>query len=113
MLHRSTVRWELLHSNFALPCGAGPCRSLLLLLTPLLPCATTQLPLHAPLLVASDVGQPIVLCCRRYKYFIFLNSSIKGPFVPNYMPPGWQWTQVRGLGRLVFGQASRLHGTCC
>ncbi|PRW33169.1 hypothetical protein C2E21_7839 [Chlorella sorokiniana] len=30
----------------------------------------------------------------RYKYFIFLNSSIKGPFVPNYMPAGWQWTQA-------------------
>lgn len=31
---------------------------------------------------------------RRYKYYIFLNSSIKGPFWPNYMPPRWQWTQA-------------------
>ncbi|KAL4854424.1 hypothetical protein ACK3TF_004779 [Chlorella vulgaris] len=30
----------------------------------------------------------------RYKYYLFLNSSIKGPFWPNYMPPGWQWTQA-------------------
>ncbi|KAL4421190.1 hypothetical protein ABPG77_010065 [Micractinium sp. CCAP 211/92] len=30
----------------------------------------------------------------RYKYYIFLNSSIKGPFVPAYMPGTWQWTQA-------------------
>ncbi|PSC69296.1 hypothetical protein C2E20_7243 [Micractinium conductrix] len=30
----------------------------------------------------------------KYKYYIFLNSSIKGPFVPSYMPVGWQWTQA-------------------
>ncbi|GAB4817920.1 hypothetical protein N2152v2_004966 [Parachlorella kessleri] len=29
-----------------------------------------------------------------YKYFIFLNSSVRGPFVPSYMPDGWQWTQA-------------------
>lgn len=45
-----------------------------------------------------------VSLCSRYKYFIFLNSSIKGPFVPNYMPQGWQWTQV---GRRI--HPSELH----
>lgn len=39
---------------------------------------------------------------RRYKYFIFLNSSVRGPFVPTYMPPQWQ---VRAAGRRV------LHGS--
>lgn len=28
---------------------------------------------------------------RTYKFFIFLNSSVKGPFLPTYMPPHWQW----------------------
>ena len=31
---------------------------------------------------------------RRYKYFIFLNSSVRGPFYPSYMPEGWQWTMA-------------------
>lgn len=30
----------------------------------------------------------------KYKYFIFLNSSVRGPFFPSYMPIGWQWTQA-------------------
>lgn len=29
-----------------------------------------------------------------YKYFIFLNSSVKGPFNPIYMPGSWQWTMA-------------------
>lgn len=28
----------------------------------------------------------------RYKYFIFLNSSVKGPFLPTWVPPEWHWT---------------------
>ncbi len=28
----------------------------------------------------------------KYAHFIFLNSSVRGPFVPMFMPPGWQWT---------------------
>lgn len=28
----------------------------------------------------------------KYKYFIFLNSSVKGPFVPKYYP--FHWTQT-------------------
>lgn len=32
--------------------------------------------------------------CSKYKYFIFLNSSVRGPFVPPYMPEGWQWTRA-------------------
>lgn len=31
---------------------------------------------------------------QKYKYFIFLNSSVKGPFFPSYMPAGWQWTDA-------------------
>ena len=31
---------------------------------------------------------------RRYKYFIFLNSSVRGPFYPSYMPLEWQWTMA-------------------
>jgi hypothetical protein len=27
-----------------------------------------------------------------YKYFIFLNSSVKGPFLPLWLPPFWHWT---------------------
>ena len=29
-----------------------------------------------------------------YKYYIFLNSSVRGPFVPSYMPHDWQWTNA-------------------
>ena len=28
----------------------------------------------------------------KYAHYIFLNSSVRGPFVPMFMPPGWQWT---------------------
>lgn len=38
---------------------------------------------------AADTGAR-----AKYKHFIFLNSSVRGPFVPNYLPPGWQWTQA-------------------
>ena len=31
---------------------------------------------------------------KRYKYFILLNSSVRGPFYPSYMPIGWQWTMA-------------------
>lgn len=31
---------------------------------------------------------------QKYKNFIFLNSSVRGPFTPHYLPPGWQWTQA-------------------
>lgn len=40
----------------------------------------------------------VVACClllphaQRYKYFIFLNSSVKGPFMPAWVPPEWHWT---------------------
>lgn len=30
---------------------------------------------------------------RKYRYFMFLNSSVRGPFVPSYMPTSWQWHQ--------------------
>ena len=28
----------------------------------------------------------------KYKYFVLLNSSVKGPFFPSWLPPKWQWT---------------------
>ena len=28
----------------------------------------------------------------RYKYFVFLNSSVKGPFFPSWLPSNWRWT---------------------
>lgn len=31
---------------------------------------------------------------RSYKYFIFLNSSVKGPFFPTWVPTNWQWTDA-------------------
>ena len=31
---------------------------------------------------------------RAYRYFIFLNSSVRGPFFPSYMPLHWQWTDA-------------------
>jgi hypothetical protein len=31
---------------------------------------------------------------RHYAYFIFLNSSVKGPFYPSWVPPGWHWTHA-------------------
>ena len=26
-----------------------------------------------------------------YQYFVFLNSSVRGPFIPSYMPKHWRW----------------------
>ena len=31
---------------------------------------------------------------RKYRHFIFLNSSVRGPFYPSYMPSSWQWTRA-------------------
>lgn len=42
-------------------------------------------------------GTIVLLSCvaaRRYKYFIMLNSSIKGPFFPQYMPKRWHWVDA-------------------
>lgn len=38
-----------------------------------------------------------------YEYFIFLNSSVRGPFFPSYMPRAWQWTQAftQGLTKVT------------
>jgi hypothetical protein len=33
-------------------------------------------------------------CCRRFHYFFFLNSSVRGPFAPLWVPPGWHWTHA-------------------
>lgn len=30
----------------------------------------------------------------RYSAFMFLNSGVRGPFVPSWVPPGWQWTMA-------------------
>ena len=29
-----------------------------------------------------------------YSFFIFINSSTKGPFYPSYMPLDWHWTHA-------------------
>ncbi|KAK9842595.1 hypothetical protein WJX81_008112 [Elliptochloris bilobata] len=31
---------------------------------------------------------------RRYRYFMFLNSSVRGPFYPSYQPAGWSWPRA-------------------
>jgi len=30
----------------------------------------------------------------RYRFFIFLNSSVRGPFIPSYLPAGWHWPRA-------------------
>ncbi|KAK9818280.1 hypothetical protein WJX72_010022 [[Myrmecia] bisecta] len=30
----------------------------------------------------------------KYRYFVFLNSSVRGPFYASYMPQDWQWTRA-------------------
>ncbi|KAI3431515.1 hypothetical protein D9Q98_004565 [Chlorella vulgaris] len=35
-----------------------------------------------------------VVDTSRYTYIIFLNSSVRGPFLPSYWPPGLHWSQV-------------------
>ncbi|KIZ07406.1 hypothetical protein MNEG_0542 [Monoraphidium neglectum] len=46
----------------------------------------------------------------RYKYFVFLNSSVKGPFYPPWVPPGWHWTHayLARMGREVHAVGSSL-----
>lgn len=46
---------------------------------------------------------------KAYRYFIFLNSSVRGPFYPSYMPPDWQWTQAY-TARLTHSIKARLPG---
>ena len=31
---------------------------------------------------------------QTYKYFMFLNSSVKGPFFPKWVPKNWHWTRA-------------------
>ena len=31
---------------------------------------------------------------HKYRHFILLNSSVRGPFYPSYMGPSWQWTRA-------------------
>jgi len=54
-----------------------------------------------------------------YKYFIFLNSSVKGPFLPSWVPPEWHWTNAylaafqpepAATGRLVDPRSSAFPG---
>lgn len=44
--------------------------------------------------------------CRAFKYFVWLNSSVRGPFLPAYHPAGMHWTaafvrKLRGDVKLV------------
>ena len=31
---------------------------------------------------------------KGFKYFVFINSSVKGPFMPNYFSSAWHWSQA-------------------
>lgn len=31
---------------------------------------------------------------QKYKYFVFINSSLRGPFMPKWTPPGFHFTQA-------------------
>ena len=44
----------------------------------------------------TDVNVPPLTrhACRSYSYFIFINSSTKGPFYPSYVPSDWHWTHA-------------------
>ena len=50
------------------------------------------------LIVANQLLTALLLVlshsCSRYRYYIFLNSSVKGPFWPSYLPSSWHWTQA-------------------
>ena len=53
----------------------------------------------------------------KYVHFIFLNSSVRGPFVPMFMPTGWQWTLAFTTGlsattKVSSLPTSRLPGSC-
>ena len=48
----------------------------------------------APASVLTGAHWPPAGTRQKYKNFIFLNSSVRGPFIPHYLPPGWQWTQA-------------------
>lgn len=49
---------------------------------------------------------------RRVKTTVFINSSVRGPFMPNYLPPTFSWVDafVRPLGTFTKAVASSL--TC-
>jgi hypothetical protein len=46
--------------------------------------------------VVAPAGYEICIYCHpsisTNRYFIFLNSSVKGPFLPAWVPPEWHWT---------------------
>jgi hypothetical protein len=49
---------------------------------------------------------PFVPACRAFKYFVWLNSSVRGPFLPAYHPASMHWTaafvrKLRGDVKLV------------
>lgn len=32
--------------------------------------------------------------CRAFEYFLLINSSVRGPFLPTYLPSEVHWTQI-------------------
>ena len=46
-----------------------------------------------------------------HAFFIFLNSSARGPFVPAYLPAGWHWTRAFTDGLARDGCGSEGDGT--
>lgn len=43
-------------------------------------------------LISCLIGVHVCCGCIFARYFIFLNSSVKGPFLPAWVPPEWHWT---------------------
>ena len=55
---------------------------------------------------ALQSSTPPAPVCRAFKYFVWLNSSVRGPFLPAYHPAGMHWTaafvrKLRGDVKLV------------
>ena len=56
--------------------------------------------------VKLQSSPPPAPVCRAFKYFVWLNSSVRGPFLPAYHPAGLHWTtafvrKLRGDVKLV------------
>ena len=65
----------------------------------------------APVEVASAETSSIS-AGRSFQYYVWLNSSVRGPFLPAYMAPGGHWTDV--FVRKLTGDVKlvRAHAQC-
>ena len=39
-------------------------------------------------------GRPLRTTGRAFKYLVLINSSVRGPFLPAYLPRGVHWTTI-------------------